>query len=479
MTQTQASEQVDGRPLLRFPDRFVWGAATSSYQIEGAVAEDGRTPSIWDTFSHTPGKVAGGDNGDVAADHYHRYAEDVRLMADLGLAGYRFSVSWSRVIPTGRGPVNSAGIDFYARLVDELLAHGIEPALTLYHWDLPQELQDAGGWTNRDTAHRFAEYAEAVAVALGDRVKLWATLNEPWCSAFLGYGSGVHAPGHTDGAQALSAVHHLLLAHGSAVRALRGELASDRQIAITLNPVVARPASPSDEDAAAAWKVDGLQNRVWLDPLFRGTYPADVVEFTSRLTDWSFVRDGDLPVISTPFDLLGVNYYNPAVVAHYAGDGARSQADGHGEGSGSAWPGCEDVQFPPRPGWHTAMGWPVDASGLYDLLQRLQRDYPKPMLITENGAAFDDLPAADGVVHDVERARYIQEHLAALHRAISDGIDVRGYYLWSLLDNFEWSYGYEKRFGVVAVDFETQRRTLKDSARFYSQVAHTNSMEAP
>jgi len=480
MTQIESVPAVEpraGAGLRSFPDAFVWGTATAAYQIEGAAAEDGRTPSIWDTFSHTPGKVFGGDNGDVAADHYHRYRDDVALMARLGVNSYRFSVSWSRVIPTGTGPVNAAGIDFYSRLVDELLMHGIAPALTLYHWDLPQELQDAGGWTNRDTATRFADYATVVADALGDRVNFWTTMNEPWCAAFLGYAAGVHAPGHTSGAETLSAVHHLLLGHGLAVRNLRSTLPAGSQLAITLNPAVPRPATASGDDALACSKVDGLQNRIWLEPLFRGEYPSDVREFTASVSDWSFVRDGDLPVIATPIDILGVNYYNPVVVAHYGGAGQRASSDGHGGGA-SPWVGAGDVQFLDPPGRHTAMGWPVDASGLRELLGRLWREYGKPMLVTENGAAYDDSVAADGSVHDPERTQYLSEHLGALHDAIADGVGVRGYYLWSLLDNFEWAYGYSKRFGIVHVDFDSQLRTVKDSGQFYSDVVKRNALPA-
>ncbi len=479
MTQIETLRDAEERAAvggLAFPEGFVWGTATASYQIEGAATEDGRTPSIWDTYSHTPGKVFDGDTGDVAADHYHRYREDAALMSELGVNSYRFSVSWSRVIPTGVGALNRKGVDFYSRLVDELLDRGITPALTLYHWDLPQELQDAGGWTSRDTAYRFADYAGAFAGALGDRVNLWTTLNEPWCSAFLGYAAGVHAPGHTSGAEALAAVHHLLLGHGLAIQNLRSALPSSAQLAITLNPAVAHPATDSPADAKAASKVDGLQNRIWWDPLFSGRYPDDVRDFTAGVTDWSYVHDGDLEVISTPFDVLGVNYYNPVVVAAYAGAGERSQADGHGDGAGETWPGCRDVQFLDLPGRHTAMGWPVDAGGLRELLERLWREYRKPMLITENGAAYDDEISTDGQIHDVERTQYIREHLAAVHDAISLGVDVRGYYLWSLLDNFEWAYGYSKRFGIVRVDFDSQQRTVKDSGRFYSRVVRANAL---
>ena len=479
MTQTESTDTQDlNAGSLGFPDGFVWGTATAAYQIEGAAAEDGRTASIWDTFSHTPGKVLGGHTGDVAADHYHRYAADVALMGDLGVSAYRFSTSWSRIIPSGSGPVNRKGIDFYSRLVDELLAHGVAPALTLYHWDLPQELQDEGGWTARSTAERFADYAGVVAAALGDRVALWTTLNEPWCSAFLGYAAGVHAPGHTSGEEALCAVHHLLLGHGMAAQVLRTTLPADARIAITLNPAVARPATDSSADVAAARKVDGLQNRIWLDPLFGSDYPGDVREFTASISDWSYVRDGDLAVIAAPIDLLGVNYYNPVVVRHYNGAGPRASADRHGDGAGDTWPGCSDVEFLDVPGRRTAMGWPVDASGLGELLARLWRDYRMPMAITENGAAYEDVVAADGAIHDTERVRYLREHLAAVHGALADGIDVRGYYLWSLLDNFEWAWGYSKRFGIVRVDFETQQRTLKDSGLFYSGVARTNILPA-
>lgn len=479
MTQIETLQDADERAAvggLAFPERFVWGTATAAYQIEGAATEGGRTPSIWDTFSHTPGKVFDGDTGDVAADHYHRYREDAALMAELGVNSYRFSVSWSRVIPTGVGALNREGVDFYSRLVDELLGRGIAPALTLYHWDLPQELQDAGGWTARDTAYRFADYAAALAGVLGDRVSFWTTLNEPWCSAFLGYAAGVHAPGHTSGAEALAAVHHLLLGHGLAIQGLRSALPTSTQLAITLNPAVARPATDSPEDAKAASKVDGLQNRIWWDPLFSGRYPDDVREFTAEVSDWSYVRDGDLDIISTPFDVLGVNYYNPVVVAHYAGTGERSQADGHGDGAGETWPGCRDVQFIDLPGRHTAMGWPVDASGLRELLERLWQAYHKPMLITENGAAYDDEVSADGQIRDVERTQYVREHVGAIHAAMSAGVDVRGYYLWSLLDNFEWAYGYSKRFGIVRVDFDSQKRTVKDSGHFYSRVVRANAL---
>jgi beta-glucosidase len=478
-TELSAASAAVATSRLSFPDGFVWGTSTAAYQIEGAVTEDGRTPSIWDTFSHTPGKVAGGDTGDVADDHYHRYASDVALMAELGMRAYRFSTAWPRIVPGGAGAANERGLDFYSRLVDSLLAADITPVLTLYHWDLPQALQDRGGWTNRDTALRFADYAAVVAAALGDRVTLWTTLNEPWCSAFLGYGAGVHAPGHTSGAEALAASHHLLLGHGLAVQALRATLPATAQLSITLNPAVPRPATASEADVAAARKVDGLQNRLWLDALCHGEYPDDVRAFTAAASDWSYVHDGDLAVIASPIDMLGVNYYNPMLVAHYDGVGVRARVDGHGDGAGETWPGCDDVQFLDLPGPKTLMGWPIDADGLTELLTRLHRDYRMPMMITENGAAFADVVDSDGGVNDTDRIAYLRGHLAAAHRAIAAGVDLRGYFLWSFLDNFEWAYGYAKRFGIAYVDFETQVRTLKQSAHVYADTVRHNGLLVP
>lgn len=466
-----------GAPRLAFPDGFLWGVATAAYQIEGAVGEDGRTPSIWDAFSRVPGTILAGETGDIAADHYHRYRDDVALMRELGIGAYRFSVSWSRVVPGGSGPANRRGLDFYSRLVDALLESGIRPVLTLYHWDLPQELEDAGGWANRSTAERFAEYATTVARALGDRVDLWTTLNEPWCSAFLGYGAGVHAPGRTDAADALRATHHLLLAHGLATAALRNELPPAAKLAITLNLAAVRTAGTSEADVDAVRRVDGLANRLFLEPILRGRYPADVVADTGSVTDWSFVQESDEAIIAAPIDLLGVNYYTPTVVAAYDGRGARALADGHAAGAATAWPASDGVEFPAQPGPHTAMGWNIDADGLHELLLRLGRDYPGlPLLVTENGAAFDDRPDEAGAIQDHERIRYLREHLVAVHRAIAAGVDVRGYFVWSLLDNFEWTYGYSKRFGIVYVDFETQKRFPKASARWYRDVLAANAV---
>ncbi|MFF8383248.1 GH1 family beta-glucosidase [Streptomyces kanasensis] len=469
----------EARPLTatrQFPPGFLWGAATAAYQIEGAAAEDGRTPSIWDTFSHTPGKVFGGHTGDVAVDHYHRFRDDVRLMRELGLTAYRFSVSWSRVQPTGRGPAVQKGLDFYRALVDELLDAGIRPALTLYHWDLPQELEDAGGWPQRATAERFGAYAALVADALGDRVERWTTLNEPWCTAFLGYGSGVHAPGRTDPVAALRAAHHLNLAHGLGVQALRAALPPRAEVGVSLNLHEVRPLTNAPADLDAARRIDAVGNRVWLGPMLDGAYPEDLPADTARLTDWSFVRPGDTATAHQPLDFLGVNYYTPTLVSA-GGDGPAGGDGGHGGGTSSPWPAADEVAFHQPPGDLTAMGWSVDASGLYDLLTRLSRRYPElPLYVTENGAAYEDAVGADGAVHDPERIAYVHAHLEAVHRAVEDGADVRGYFLWSLLDNFEWAYGYDKRFGAVHVDYDTQVRTPKASAHWYGRVARSGEL---
>ncbi|SFN49304.1 broad-specificity cellobiase [Actinomadura madurae] len=445
---------------MGFPKGFLWGAATAAYQIEGAAREDGRAPSIWDTFSHTPGKVLGGDTGDVATDHYHRRQDDVATMAELGIGAYRFSISWSRVLPDGTP--NQKGMDFYSRLVDELLDHGIAPVATLYHWDLPQVLEDAGGWPERNTAHRFADYAERIGRVLGDRVHTWTTLNEPWCSAFLGYASGVHAPGRTDPAAALAAAHHLNLAHGLGVRALRGVVPASARHSVTLNLHHLRG------DTEAVRRVDAVSNRVFLDPMLGNGYPADLLEDTASLTDWGFLRDGDEEIIAAPLDVLGVNYYSPTLVRDWDGVSPRAHADGHRQGAATPFVGCDKVEFAEQPGPYTAMGWPIDATGMEELLLRLHREYPHtPLMVTENGAAFDDVLEDGGRVHDDRRIAYLRDHIAAVERACEAGADVRGYFAWSLLDNFEWAYGYSKRFGLVHVDYATGDRTWKDSASWY------------
>jgi beta-glucosidase len=462
---------------VTFPPAFLWGAPPSASPPERAARGRGRTPSIWDTFSHTPGKTAGGETGDIAVDHYHRYREDVALMAELGLTAYRFSGSWPRVQPTGRGPAVQVGLDFYRRLVDELLEHGIKPAVTLYHWDLPQELEDAGGWPERETALRFAEYAQIVGEALGDRVEHWITLNEPWCSAFLGYASGVHAPGRTDPAASLRAAHHLNLAHGLGTQALRSVMPSRNQVAVSLNSSVVRPLSPTPQDLAAVRRIDDLANGVFHGPMLHGAYPETLLSATASLTDWSYVLDGDLRAIHQPLDALGLNYYTPTLVSAADPDAKGPRADGHGSSEHSPWPAAEDVAFHQTPGERTEMGWTIDPTGLHELIMRYTREAPDlPLYVTENGAAYDDKPDPDGRVHDPERIAYLHGHLSAVRRAIADGADVRGYFLWSLMDNFEWAYGYEKRFGAVYVDYATLERTPKSSAHWYGRAARTGEL---
>jgi len=452
-----------------FPEGFWWGSATASYQIEGAVAEGGRGTSIWDTFSHTPGKTLNGDTGDVADDHFHRWEADLDLMAELGLGAYRFSVAWPRIQPTGTGAVEPRGLDFYDRLVDGLLARGITPVATLYHWDLPQPLEDAGGWPARETALAFEGYADAVAGRLGDRVAVWTTLNEPWCSAFLGYGSGVHAPGRTSDADALAAAHHLNLAHGLAGRVIR-ERVPAAQLSVTLNVHQLRPASDSAADADAVRQIDAVGNRVFLDPMLKGFYPDDLIADTASVTDWAFVRDGDTATINCGVDVLGVNYYTTNTVQAGVPGTVAVRDDGHQASDASSWPGADHIGFPAMPGKRTAMGWLVQPDGLTDLLLRLQRDYGVPMMITENGSAWADVVTPDGGVHDPDRIDYLERHLGAVMDAVERGADVRGYFAWSLLDNFEWAWGYDRRFGLVYVDYATQARILKDSARRYAAI---------
>jgi beta-glucosidase len=451
-----------------FPDGFLWGASTSAYQIEGGVNEGGRGPSIWDAFCRTPGRVRDGDTGDVAADHYHRWVDDVELMREVGLKAYRFSVAWPRVQPSGDGEPNQQGLDFYRRLADALLSAGITPLPTLYHWDLPQPLQDEGGWPNRSTAHRFADYASTVVDALGDRVDRWLTINEPWCAAFLGYGTGWHAPGIRDHQQAVAAAHHLLLAHGLAADSMKGTR-SDLTVGIALNLAPVRAATSSAGDADAARRLDGVLNRLFLDPLLRGSYPDDVMADFAQSIDLSHQRPGDLDAIASRTDLLGVNYYHRFVVAGASDSAASSEAFG--------WPGGERIAVVPQGLPRTAMGWEVDATGLSDLLLELRRYYPPiPIMVTENGAAYDDHPTADGRVHDPHRIEYLQRHILAAHRAIEDGVDLRGYFVWSLLDNFEWAEGYSKRFGLTYVDYASQRRTPKDSSLWYRHVIDQNGI---
>ncbi len=450
---------------IQFPDDFFFGTATAAYQIEGAFDADGRKDSIWDVFSRVPGAVANGDNGDVACDHYHRYRDDVALMAELGMSTYRFSVSWPRVMDGDR--INPAGMDFYSRLVDELLEKGVDPWLTLYHWDLPASLP--GGWTNRDTAKRFVDYSLAVHERLGDRVRTWTTLNEPWCSAFLGYGNGEHAPGHKNPTEAFQAAHHLLLAHGLTVQALR-EVDPSASLGITLNFSPAIPASDDPADVDVAARIDQTFYRIFTEPIFHGAYPAELLANAKDLWPADLVRDGDLAAISAPIDVLGVNYYSTSMFR--AGE--------------PSWGGphllAPDANFVSRGLPVTDMGWEIDPGGLRDLLIQLQNEYTGPagaaLVITENGSAWAEEPDADGFVDDTAtRLAYLRDHLIACREAIDAGVDLRGYLTWSLIDNFEWAFGYGKRFGIVAMDADLNR-VPKASAHWYAQVARTHQFAA-
>ncbi len=464
-------------PIRLFPPGFLWGAATASYQIEGATTEDGRGPSIWDTFSRQPGAVWNGDTGDVACDHYHRMEEDLDLLGELGVTAYRFSVAWPRIQPTGKGPANQRGLDFYHRLVDGLRARRIEPTLTLYHWDLPQALEDEGGWCVRDTAERFAEYVDIVARALGSDVERWITLNEPWCSSWLGYGAGQHAPGVRDIGKAAAANHHLLLAHGMAVPILRSAVPGAK-VGITLNLGDERPGSEHELDVAAAERADGNLNRLFLEPVFHGRYPEDMLAHYAKADPgFSVVREGDLALISQPLDFLGVNYYFPSTVVDES-RATEARLAGYFVAPIEMFPDLHvrSLETPGRD--KTAMDWEIQASGLTSLLVRIRDEYTTlPIYITENGAAFDDYVDPNGRVLDANRVAYLQEHISAVHDALDAGVNVQGYFVWSLLDNFEWSFGYSRRFGIVWVDFPTGTRLTKQSYHWYRDTIRANSVE--
>ncbi len=450
---------------LRFPDGFLWGAATAAYQIEGAADADGKGASIWDTFSHTPGKVFHGETGDVACDSYHRYPDDIAMLRRLGAGAYRFSLSWPRIFPDGRGPVNRKGLDYYHRVIDGLRDAGIEPVITLYHWDLPQALQDTGGWAARDIAPVFADFAGWAGEAFGDRVSKWITLNEPWVTAHVGYRDGRHAPGVRDPGQAVAANHHLLLAHGQAVTALRSAVPG-AEIGITLNLAVIRPVAPDAADVAA--ELEARQNGVYLGPLFAGGYPERLGPEYSPARVAGLVREGDLDVIAAPLDFLGVNYYAPTYVGRRPDGVPRS-------GEAPIGPGLVRVQPAELP--RTAMDWLVAPDSIRELMIRVVAPVTGelPLYITENGSAWYDYVTQDGQVNDLERVSYLREHLAALHGAIAAGVNLRGYFAWSLLDNFEWDYGYDARFGLVYVDYPTQQRLMKDSGRCYADIIATHS----
>lgn len=449
-----------------FPEGFLWGVATSAYQIEGATGEGGRGESIWDRFASIPGSISDGSDGSIACDHYHRWREDLALMGELDVQAYRFSIAWPRVMPHGRGAINAAGLDFYDALVDGLLEAGIRPFVTLHHWDLPQPLQDEGGWASRRTAEAFVAYAEAVSMRLGDRVRDWTTHNEPWCVATLGHEQGVHAPGRREPVEALRASHHLLLSHGWAVPVLRRNSPGAR-VGIVLNPVPAYPASPSDADRDAARRFDGAANRWYLDPIFRGAYPRDAVEDFAQAGilpggAMPWVEEDDMRSIAAPLDYLGINYYSRAVL--------RSDRIPEADNAPRSVP-----EAPPAE--RTDMGWEVFPQGLHSMLLRLQREYrPSKIYITENGAAYTDEADATGRIADERRIEYLRGHLAAASRAIADGVPLAGYFTWSLIDNFEWAHGYARRFGLFDVDFATQRRRPKDSAHWYRQVVAANAV---
>ncbi|MCP4535565.1 MAG: beta-glucosidase [Chloroflexi bacterium] len=449
---------MSNEQFLQFPSNFAWGAATSSYQIEGAWDKDGKGVSIWDTFCRQPGKIEDGSTGDVAADHYHRWEEDIGIMVDMGLNAYRFSISWPRILPAGKGQINTPGLDFYDRLVDGLLANGIEPYATLYHWDLPQALQDQGGWTNRDTARYFADYAHVVAERLADRVTYWTTHNEPFVTAMAGHVGGEHAPGTQDLATGLLVAHHVLLSHGYAVEALRDTGGRPIKVGITLDFYPAYPASDSEDDHQAAKRFDATRNRWLADPVFLGRYPEEMTELFGPL--FPQVQPGDLERIAAPIDFLGVNYYSRSMVRH----------DPKSPNLQIEWVKPEDSEY-------TEMGWEIYPPGLHKLLTRLWADYqPAEIFVTENGAAMPDTLDAKGRVRDEGRTHYLRDHLAQVHRAIGDGVPMRGYFAWSFMDNFEWSRGYKMRFGLVYVDYETLERTVKDSGQWYAEAIRENGI---
>jgi len=439
-----------------FPEQFLWGAATAAYQIEGAYNEDGKGESIWDRFSHIPGNIWNNETGDVACDHYHRYEEDVKLLKELGVNTYRFSISWARIFPEGKGKPNERGIEFYKRLCDKLLENGIKPTVTLYHWDLPQKLQDRGGWANRETADCFEQYARYVFKELGDQVPIWITHNEPWVVSFAGNWEGRHAPGIRDFSTALQVSHHLLLSHGKVVKAYR-EMGFGGKIGITLNMNPVYPAGDGQEDIEAAKRFDGFHNRWFADPIFKGEYPGELLRWYEGKVKVPDITSEDMETINQPIDFLGVNNYFSSVIK-FDGGNWPIQATGVDTGKDK-----------------TDMGWEINAEGIYDLLMYLHKEYKGiKILITENGAAFNDIVNREGRVEDDNRLDYLYRHLQQVHRAISAGVDVAGYYVWSLMDNFEWARGYSKRFGLIYVDYKTQRRIFKKSALWYKEVIKNN-----
>lgn len=443
---------------LEFPKDFIWGSATASYQIEGAYKEDGKGESIWDRFSHTPGKILNNDNGDLACDHYHRYKDDVKLMKEIGLKSYRYSISWPRIFPDGVGKPNEKGMDFYKRLTDLLLENGINPSVTLFHWDLPQKLQDKGGWTNRDTIEYFQEYSAFIFKNLGDVVPMWFTHNEPHIISFLGYMLGTHAPGKSDPLMMLDVSHNLLVSHGKVVSLYR-DMNFNGKIGIALNLSTKYPASQSEEDIKASYLSDSVTNRWYLDPLFKGYYPEDALEYYLRRNVHFTYPEEDMEIIKQPIDFLAINYYSPDFIKHDQNESFTA------------------VHNPLNVFEKTDMDWIVYPQGLYDLLKQLDKDYGSiNLFISENGAAYKDIVDGDGTIKDSQRIKYINDHLSAAHKAIQEGVNLKGYYLWSLMDNFEWSFGYSKRFGIIHIDYETLKRTIKQSGYWYKDVIENNGI---
>lgn len=445
----------------KFPNDFIWGASTASYQIEGAYNEDGKGESIWDRFTHQSGNILNGDTGDVACDHYHKFKKDVELMNKIGLDSYRFSISWPRIFPRGTGKVNQKGLDFYKRLIDELLKNDIKPVPTLYHWDLPQKLQERGGWTNRDTAKYFQEYAMRVIDEFDGLVTQWITHNEPWVASFVGHAFGQHAPGKQDYQSALQSLHHILLSHGLVVESFKEE-EKEGKIGISVNLGDFQPGSDKKEDLAATWRQDNFMNKIILDPLFRAKYPKELFNFFQKNVGEVEIRDQDMSIISYPMDFLGINYYSRNIIKHAEEKNI-----------------LETKEVKVNDSQYTEMGWEVYPEGIYNVLERVNNEYSKiPLYITENGAAFQDKLTENGKVNDQNRINYLREHLKNAHEAIQDGIPLKGYYVWSIMDNFEWAYGYSKRFGLIYVDYkDNQKRYFKESAKWYREVIERNGIE--
>ena len=442
----------------KFPEKFMWGSATASYQIEGAWNEDGKGESIWDTFCRIPGKIKDNSSGEVADDHYHRFSDDIDIMKSIGLQVYRFSFSWPRILPAGTGTVNKKGLDFYDKLIDKLLGKGITPYPTLYHWDLPQVLEDKGGWANRDMAYYFADYAKILADKFGDRVKNWITHNEPFVVAIAGYFMGEHAPGKQDPVAAMNAAYNLILSHGLGLESMRSALPKDSEVGIVLSLSPVQPATDSPEDAKAARNMDGILNRMFLDPVLKGSYPEDMLSIFGSF--FPEIKSEDLKIMSAPIDFLGINYYSRSVFRH-----------------DPDFPFVEATQVQPE-GNEYSMMWEIYPEGFHEIIKRVWEDYkPAKIIITENGIPVPDGVDLDGRVRDERRIRYVRDHLKQVHRAISEGIPVKGYFHWSLMDNFEWALGYTMRFGLVYVDYATQQRIIKDSGRWFSQVIKDNGFE--